>query len=176
MASRPLAELLHGIGAHADPVACIEDLPFEFASRQAEACPHSIAQLIFHMNYWMDHELRRIRGQKPVYPEHNAESFPPSPSPRDAADWDQMRRRFAELLNDFSALTNSSPEEMQRQIESVHDGDKKFRAPSKRCSGRWLRTTAITSARSPSSAARSPPGRPAPAETPGRKPPSVVCR
>ena len=77
------------------------------------------------MNYWMDYELRRIRGQKPVYPEHNAESFPPSPSPRDAADWDQMRRRFAELLNDFSALTNSSPEEMQRQIESVHDGDKK---------------------------------------------------
>ena len=37
-----------------------------------------------------------------------------------------MRRRFSELLNGFSALANSSPEEMQRQIENGHDGDKKL--------------------------------------------------
>jgi uncharacterized damage-inducible protein DinB len=28
------------------------------------------------------------------------------------------------LLADFTALANSSPEEMQRQIESAHDGDR----------------------------------------------------
>ena len=80
---------------------------------------------VFHMNYWMDYELRRIRGQRPAYPEHNSESFPLAPSPADAHDWDRLRKRFASLLADFAALANASPEEMRRQIETVHDGDKK---------------------------------------------------
>jgi uncharacterized damage-inducible protein DinB len=125
MASRALAELLRGKGAHADPIACIEDLSEDLAARHAEGFPHSIAQLVFHMNYWMDYELRRIRGERPAYPKHNAESFPSASSPTDAEDWEKIRRRFAELLADFEGLATSSPEQMQRQIESVHAGDKK---------------------------------------------------
>jgi uncharacterized damage-inducible protein DinB len=123
--SRALTELLHGKGAHADPLACVEDLSAELAARQIEAFPHSVGQLVFHMNYWMDYELRRIRGERPPYPEHNSESFPPASSPADTRDWDRLRKRFAELLMNFTALAKSAPEEMQRQIESVHDGDKK---------------------------------------------------
>jgi uncharacterized damage-inducible protein DinB len=74
----------------------------------------------------MDYELRRIRGERPVYPEHNSESFPPATSPADARDWDQMRGRFASLLRDFSTLASSFPQEMQRQIETVHEGDTKL--------------------------------------------------
>src|SRR5437879_13235840 len=77
------------------------------------------------MNYWMDYELRRIRGQRPAYPEHNAESFPPAPSPADAEDWVRLRRQLAGLLRDFAALAKSSPDELQRQIETVHAGDAK---------------------------------------------------
>src|SRR5271165_7346553 len=115
MSSRALMELFRGKGSHADPLACVEDLPAELASRQIKGSPHSIAQLVFHMNYWMDYELRRIRGERPAYPEHNAESFPPTPSPTDAEDWDQLRKRFAGLLDDYTALAKSSSEEMQRQ-------------------------------------------------------------
>ena len=125
MSSRALTELLHGRGAHADPLACIEDLSAELAGRHVEGFPHSIGQLVFHMNYWMDYELRRIRGERPVFPAHNSESFPPAPSPSDVPDWDRLRKRFASLLADFTALANSSAEEMQRQIETVHEGDKK---------------------------------------------------
>ncbi len=125
MSSRTLAELLRGKGAHADPVACIEDLSADLATRHVEGFPHSIAQLVFHMNYWMDYELRRIRCQRPAYPEHNAESFPPAPSPLDAADWENLRRRFTELLAEFETLANSSPEQMKREVESIHAGDKK---------------------------------------------------
>jgi uncharacterized damage-inducible protein DinB len=124
MSSRALTELLHGKGAHADPVACVEDLSAELAAHHVEGFPHSVGQLVFHMSYWMDYELRRIRGQKPQYPQHSAESFPPAPSPSDAQDWDRLRRRFASLLAEFTALANSSPEQMQRQIETAHDGDK----------------------------------------------------
>jgi uncharacterized damage-inducible protein DinB len=125
MSSRALTELLHGQGAHADPVACINDLPAELAARRAEGFPHSIGQLVFHMNYWMDYELRRIRGDRPAYPEHSSESFPPAPSPTDAQDWDRLRKRFASLLAHFTTLADSSPEEMRRQIETVHEGDQK---------------------------------------------------
>src|SRR5882672_12021353 len=125
MSSRALTELLHGKGAHADPVACVEDLSAELAARPVVGFPHSIGQLVFHMNYWMDYELRRIHGRRPAYPEHNSESFPPAPSPADTQEWDRLRKRFASLLADFAALANSSPEEMRRQIETVHEGDKK---------------------------------------------------
>jgi uncharacterized damage-inducible protein DinB len=125
MSSRAVIELLHGKGAHADPLACVEDLSAELAARYAEGFPHSIGQLVFHMNYWMDYELRRIRGLKPAYPEHNSESFPPAQSPTGAQEWDRLRKQFARLLAEFAALAKSSPEEMQRQIETVHEADTK---------------------------------------------------
>jgi uncharacterized damage-inducible protein DinB len=124
MSRRVLTELLHGKGSHADPMACVEDLPAALAARHVEGFPHSIAQLVFHMNYWMDHELRRIRGEKPDYPQHNSESFPPAPSPV-AQDWDRLRKRFADLLSDYATLANSTPQEMHRQLETVHEADKK---------------------------------------------------
>ncbi|MFZ0772082.1 MAG: DinB family protein [Candidatus Sulfotelmatobacter sp.] len=125
MSSRALIELLHGQGSHADPLACVEDLPAELAAGHVAGFPHSIGQLVFHMNYWMDYELRRIRGVRPAYPKHNSESFPPAPSRLDAQEWDELRRQFATLLADLAVLANSSPPEMQRQIESAHEGDMK---------------------------------------------------
>jgi uncharacterized damage-inducible protein DinB len=78
------------------------------------------------MNYWMDYELRRIRGQRPAYPDHNSESFPLAPSPSDAQDWNRLRENFTSLIDDFTALANSSPQDLQRQIETVHEGDMKI--------------------------------------------------
>ena len=126
MSSRALTELLRGQGAHADPVACVEDLSVELAALHVAGFPHSVGQLVFHMNYWMDYELQRIRGEKPAYPQHNSESFPPSPTPADARGWNRLRERFAGLLADFAAPANSSPQELQRQIVSVHEGDTKL--------------------------------------------------
>ncbi|MFZ0137769.1 MAG: DinB family protein [Candidatus Sulfotelmatobacter sp.] len=126
MSSRALTELLYGKGAHANPLACVEDLSAELAARSVAGFPHSIGQLVSHMNYWMEYEVRRIRGERPGYPEHSSESFPPAPSPTDAQDWDRLRKRFAGLLADFIALSKSSPKEMQRQIETMHEGDTKL--------------------------------------------------
>jgi uncharacterized damage-inducible protein DinB len=119
-----MIELLHGKGSHVDPIACVQDISADLAARQVAGFPHSIGQLVFHMNYWMDYELRRIRGDKPKYPEHNAESFPPALSPVDATEWNELRKQFSALLADFAALANSPRSELDRQIESVHQGDK----------------------------------------------------
>jgi uncharacterized damage-inducible protein DinB len=125
MSSRALTELLRGEGSHADPLACVEDLPGELATQQVVGFPHSIGQLVFHMNYWMDYELRRIRGKQPVYPKHNSESFPPSPSPSNSGEWDGLRKQFAALLVEFAELANAPSQEIQRQIETAHAGDTK---------------------------------------------------
>ena len=86
MSQRALTELFRGKGAHVDPIECVEDISAEVAARQVAGFPHSIGQLVFHMNYWMDYELRRIRGERPAYPEHNSESFPTASAALDAPD------------------------------------------------------------------------------------------
>ena len=126
MSERAQSELLRGQGAHTDPIACIEDVDLGLANSRIEKFPHAIADLVFHMNYWMNHELRRIRGEKPAYPSHNAESFPSSQS--DAEAWSRLKRDFAWFLSEFAKLAQSPREELGRQVESIHDADKKVSA------------------------------------------------
>jgi uncharacterized damage-inducible protein DinB len=119
-------ELLHGQGSHADPIACIEDLSADQATKSIAGFPHTIAQLVFHMNYWMDYELRRIRGQRPAYPQHSTDGFPPTPFAVDEKEWNSLKENFAALLSNFAELAKSRPEELNRQIESLHPGDTKL--------------------------------------------------
>jgi uncharacterized damage-inducible protein DinB len=114
-----LTELLHGKGAHVNPLACVEDVREELAARRVAGFPHSISDLVFHMNYWMNYELKRIRGGKPTYPDHNAESFPTTPQ-----NWDQLRRDFSWFLAEFAKLAQSPPEELHRHLESIYPGDR----------------------------------------------------
>jgi len=118
-----MIELLHGIGAHVDPASCVDGISAELAGRYVEGFPHSVRDLLFHINYWLDYELRRIRGLKPVYPEHSSESFPAENSPANAVEWERLKARFAELLREYETLASSSADEMQRQIESAREED-----------------------------------------------------
>lgn len=120
MSQRALKELLRGRGAHADPAACVEDISAEVAAQRVQGFPHSIGQIVFHLNYWMNYDLRRMRGEKPKYPDHNAESFPAAPSPADAAEWDRLRRDFARFLAEHALLAELLPEELSRKIEPMH--------------------------------------------------------
>ena len=113
-----LTELLRGKGAHADPMACVEDIDAELVQRHIEGFPHAIADLVFHMNYWMNYELKRIAGEKPKHPEHNSESFP-----KTAQNWDQLRRDFSWFLGEFAKLAQSSRQELDGHVESIHPGD-----------------------------------------------------
>jgi uncharacterized damage-inducible protein DinB len=103
--SQSLIELLRGKGAHVDPIGCVEDLATELAERRIAGFPHSVADLVFHMNYWMNYELKRIRGQKPQ-------------------NWEQLKRDLSWFLSEFAKLAQSPPEELRREVESIHPGDK----------------------------------------------------
>ncbi|MBS1852393.1 MAG: DinB family protein [Acidobacteria bacterium] len=123
MSQRALIELLQGRGAHASPIACVEDLPAEIAGRQAAGFPHSIWALVFHMNYWMDYEMRRTQGLRPVYPEHAAESWPAHSAPSDV-EWRAGVDRLQALISQYQTMAQSSPEELAREVEPMHGIDK----------------------------------------------------
>ena len=126
MAEQTLIELLYGKGAHANPLACVEDVSIELAGRRVENFPHSIWQLLSHMNFWMSYELKRIRGEAPAYPEHAAESWPADAAPASEREWRDEVAWFKNLLAEFAALDESSPEVLARQVAATYPGHTKY--------------------------------------------------
>ena len=104
-------ELLRGRGAHVDPIASLEDVPGDVAGRTLPGYPHSIWQIVSHMNYWMNYELQRISGQPPAYPEHAIESWPSSVAPANDSQLQQAREQRAALLSLLDTLSQA-PSEM----------------------------------------------------------------
>jgi uncharacterized damage-inducible protein DinB len=98
-----LSDLLRGRGAHADPVACFDGIDAAVAGRRLAGAQHTIWQLLFHLNYWMDYELRSIAGPELPYPQHAEVSWPASDGPPDATAWDGERHRLAEQLRQLEA-------------------------------------------------------------------------
>ncbi len=119
MPEQTLIELLYGKRAHANPVACVEDLSAELAGSRVENLPHSVHQIVWHMNFWMDYELRRIRGEMPHYPDHASESWPRA-TPTNELVWKKEVARFAELIGILAATAQSDSTELGREIPSMH--------------------------------------------------------
>ena len=115
-----LTELLYGKGAHANPIGCVEDLPPNLASRTIEGYPHSIWQLVNHMNYWMDYELRRIAGACPTYPEHASASWLPNSAPPTDADWSKAVSLFRDLIAKLAELAHSGTQALSREVQPAH--------------------------------------------------------
>jgi hypothetical protein len=167
MPNPALTQLLRGKGAHADPIACIEDVDEILARRRIDGFPHSIADLVFHMNYWMSYELHRIRGDQPKYPEHNAESFPDAAAK--SHDWDQLRRDLSGFYRNSRSWQTLRARNSIARSNRFTKPTRKSPAHSNRFSGKWSPTTAITPARSPWSAVPQTRGRQKPEATHGEK-------
>jgi uncharacterized damage-inducible protein DinB len=125
MTERALSELLYGQGAHANTLACVADVPLDLASRHPDHSPHSIWQLVCHMNFWMDYELKRIRGEKPAYPAHASESWPANMAPSTAEEWQDAIVRFGELLAELARLADSPPNALAEEVAAMHPGHTK---------------------------------------------------
>ena len=119
MGDRTLRELVYGKGAHVDPVACVEDISAALASRTVSGYPHSIWQIVEHMNYWMNFELRKIAGEVPNYPEKAMESWPPHPEGASEAEWSVVRQRFVELLARLAAAADADSVTLDRVVSEV---------------------------------------------------------
>ena len=120
MSERTLIELLHGKGAHANPIACVEDLSADLAGRTASGFPHSTWQLLNHMNYWMDYEIQRIAGNPPPYPEHATGSWLPDSAPPTEAAWTTAVTRFRDLIDTLIRHAQSDSAALSREVPAAH--------------------------------------------------------
>jgi uncharacterized damage-inducible protein DinB len=126
MSDRVFDELLRGKGAHADPVASIEDLSAELAGKTVDGFPHSIWQVVSHMNYWMDYDIKRIAVAAPPYPEHAALSWPTEAAPPTAKHWSDAKFTFSALLHRLSSLAQSPPDVLAHEVKPTHPGHAKI--------------------------------------------------
>jgi uncharacterized damage-inducible protein DinB len=116
MGDNTLRELVYGKGAHVDPIACVEDIASSVATRTVIGYPHSIWQIVEHMNYWMEYELRRIAGKCPSYPDHAIESWPPHPDPAIEDQWQATRQRFVDRLARLASLADSDDAALEKAV------------------------------------------------------------
>jgi uncharacterized damage-inducible protein DinB len=120
MSENTLIELFYGKGAHANPLACVDDVSFELAGRTTDNFPHSIWQLVSHVIYWMEYELGRIRGDKRAYPAHAAESWPGEAAAANEGEWKKTIAHFKALLAQLAALAESTPDVLAREVPATH--------------------------------------------------------
>jgi uncharacterized damage-inducible protein DinB len=126
MPDRVFDELLLGEGAHADPVACIDHISVEVAGKTVHGFPHSIWQLVSHMNYWMEYEIKGIAGEAPPYPEHASLSWPTETAPETEKDWSDAKVTFSALLQKLSTVAQESPEALARDVKPTHPAHAKI--------------------------------------------------
>ena len=101
MGDTTMRELVYGKGAHVDPMACVEDITSATATRTVAGYPHSIWQIVEHMNYWMDYEFRQIAGDRPVLSRsRDRELARRIRRPRARPQWQETGSRFSDLLDE----------------------------------------------------------------------------
>jgi len=115
-----MRELVTGKGAHADAVRSVEGIPLELAGRLVPGFPQSIFGLVWHAAYWMEYEEKRIAGGAPPYPEHAEESWPPSPAPKDEAEWAATVAWFRRGIEALQALADLPSSEGVRSVARTH--------------------------------------------------------
>jgi uncharacterized damage-inducible protein DinB len=113
----PLLELLYGKGAHASPLACVEDLSTELAGSAVSGFPHSIWQILGHLNYWMEYEISRIEGRRIPYPARAADTWPKESKPASQTAWDREVARFARTFEALARVASSDREVLMRPVE-----------------------------------------------------------
>ena len=120
MPERTLKELFYGDGAHANTLGCVEDVPFQLLGRRIENFPHSIWQLVYHMNFWMEYEWKRIHKELFPYPKRAAESWPGEAAPFSEEEWRKAVTRFRDLLAEFAKLADSPPDFLAQDVPATH--------------------------------------------------------
>jgi len=109
-----LSELLHGERAHTNSLHCV-DVSAQVASQRPSGLPHSVFELVWHMNFWMRHELQKISGVPLPYPEHAAVGWPTRPA-AEPEEWRRTQDEFRESIARLQGLTAGEPAERERVV------------------------------------------------------------
>jgi uncharacterized damage-inducible protein DinB len=117
-----LVFLLEGGRAFVNPKELLEDIDGKDAVRVVTGCHHTIAEIIAHLHYWQDWFYQGATGNLQTYPQSNELSFPKV----SALEWDSLRERFWQSLEDIKKLCSDTallnrPFSLGQTLEGGHD-------------------------------------------------------
>ena len=90
---------LSGKGAHTGTKDIFEGLDWKAAGARPERGPHSIYQVLKHLNYWQDWVVKWLDGGDPKIPKHASGGWPGEANPASAKEWQQAVREFRDGLS-----------------------------------------------------------------------------
>ena len=115
-----LADLMRGRFAHRAPLACFEDLSAEQAGQRIVHVPHTIWQTVWHLDYWMELEIRSIEGPEVIPPADWGVSWPREDGPADETAWRTEIARFRNNLDRLIAVAEAERDTLARVIHPTH--------------------------------------------------------
>lgn len=91
---------LHGVGVNVDTATVFDGIDWQQAGDKSGNFPHSVWELLFHMNYWQDFMLDLVNGQTPKSQNPDDESWPNAPMPESEDQWDSAVAYFLKGLQE----------------------------------------------------------------------------
>ncbi|MCA1057593.1 hypothetical protein LCL96_01515 [Rossellomorea aquimaris] len=92
--SSALVQSLIGERGHLPIHNALPDIGWELAGKEIEGQPHTIYQLLSHMNYWQDFLLKVAQGEVPKLPSHPSESWPNATNAPSQDEWMKLIQTF----------------------------------------------------------------------------------
>ena len=68
---------------------------------------HSVGMLAYHLVFWNENALARLRGEKPASPGNNDETF----NDFDAAHWNEIVQRLDRVMKDLVSAVEKMPDD-----------------------------------------------------------------
>ncbi len=102
-----IARALTGKGAHVEAVAALAGLDWKLAGARPDGFPHSIFQLLNHINYWNRWVVDWLDDKEPQLPKHASGSWPGNAAPADEAQWRRAVERFQLDLRELKKRTRT---------------------------------------------------------------------
>lgn len=96
---KAVGNLYQGGPANVSWERALEGLSPEDAARKPELLPHSVAEVMAHVQFWQRFLVRAVNGEPATMPKHAADGWPA------AAPWEELKAEFlrdAEVLRSFS--------------------------------------------------------------------------
>ena len=83
---------------------------------------NSIWQIVNHMNFWREYDLRTFAGNKPAAEEIKQHNFDVPPSPPTDQAWNATKQRFAQTQQQIAAIMADASKPLDRvQNHLFHD-------------------------------------------------------
>jgi hypothetical protein len=105
---KAIGRALSGEGAHAESQHVFEGFDWKLAGTRPAGAPHSLFQLLSHLNYWQNWVVMWLEGKSPPVPKHASGSWPGSESPASKKEWDSAVKDFRKGLAALDKASRNS--------------------------------------------------------------------